>query len=548
MCAHMHRHMHARKDSWFELTLIRTSVVNTIPDDMSAVMERALTVFFSTDSHNFASSGINVEFPDGGTALIMADIGIVIADAEALHAIYGCKGTSGLKPCLCCINVYNHNTPRRVVEADRSGMSVYHSCSDTGKLKFTTPAILLSIIQKLASARQSDRAELETNLGWKFMPRGVMFNPVARQRMCPSTKVTFDWAHVFFVNGVFNSHAGLVLHKLRALRVNMDVFVQYVRSFRWPHAVSSSISPKDALSANRFKNSLAAKSLKATASEGLSLIPVMAMFFQHLALSHHDDEVRRHAACFVMLALVVSMIIRSGRGLTNHVVLQHRVETYLKEFVQLYGYAAATPKFHMLLHFAFYVRILNCLVHERKHKSVKRYANIHYNTRGDWDRSVLREVTCDHIARLVNAPMIKFSATPGLDSGRVPSAKLYRALVPLIGRFAKDQVNVSRVARINMYEKVNIRDVVRIGTIEPAIIGQVKFHVSVTDGSVTQCVTIVEEFSVESTHPRFWKCRKSGNNTVVETGDIHCALIFGGNEGGVLTVLQPLHATNSLDI
>ena len=92
---------------------------------MSAVMERALTVFFSTDSHNFASSGINVEFPDGGTALIMADIGIVIADAEALHAIYGCKGTSGLKPCLCCINVYNHNTPRRVVEADRSVACLY---------------------------------------------------------------------------------------------------------------------------------------------------------------------------------------------------------------------------------------------------------------------------------------------------------------------------------------------------------------------------------------------------------------------------------------
>ena len=373
---------------------------------MSAVFERLLTVFFSPASHNFQLSGIQLEFFDGSVGSIVADVGYVIADAEALHSIYGCKGTSGLKPCLCCINVYNKHTSRDVVDRDKSGESVYHTSTDVAKFKFVTPAVLSSIVRRLASATSSERKELETRLGWKYLPAGVMFDQTARRRICPSKKVMYDWAHIIFVNGVFNSHAGLLLHTLRKHGVKMNAFADYVKTFTWPHAMNSTISPKDVFATGRFKSTLADSNLKATCSEGLSLLPVVAVFCDRLRRTHENGVIRDHADCFVMLALVVSMVMRSARRLTDHTVLQHRISAYVTRFKELYGDAPIVPKFHMLFHVGFDGQILNCIVHERKHKAVKKYCNIHFNTSVDWDRSVLREITCDHIGRLKHAPMV----------------------------------------------------------------------------------------------------------------------------------------------
>ena len=64
---------------------------------------------------------------DNSTAVIFANVSTVIADAEALHALYGCKGTSGPKCCMCCVNAFNTNTVRKVVENDKTGFAVYHT-------------------------------------------------------------------------------------------------------------------------------------------------------------------------------------------------------------------------------------------------------------------------------------------------------------------------------------------------------------------------------------------------------------------------------------
>ena len=535
------------QDSWFEVALICTTLVNSIPDDMSAVMERILTVFFSDDSHNLNAAGVNLELADGAHVVIFADVAFTIADEAALHAIYGCKGSSGLKPCLCCVNVYNGNTTRQVVERDRSRTAVYHTCTDISKFKFVTPAVLDAILRRLTAASKSERDALETDLGWKHLPRGIMYNPGSRARMCPSDRVNYDWAHILFANCIFNGHAGMLLHKLRQLGVKLATLESYVKSFKWPRSTSDSISPKDVFSESRLKTSMAAKTLKCTASEGLSLVPVLAMFCAQLC-AHDDAEVRAHAYGFVLLSRVVSMIVRVVRGLTDRDALKRRTEEYGAQFIRLYGEENAPPKFHYMFHIGFYRWILNCLVHERKHKCIKKFANQLYNTSIDWDQSILREVTCGHATRLVNAPFSQFAASACLHSGRVPSKKLHASLAPIIGDFPRDAVNVSRCARVSRYEKATVRDIVSVGTAEPPILGEIMFHVSVTSGGTTQCASVLRELSIESAHAGCWKCRKLPGHIVVETQDIQTALIWGGKPSGTLTALQPLHATDSQDI
>ena len=222
------------QDCWFELTIIRTTRVNRIADHMSAVFVQLLGLFFGGEGQDLELGGLTVEFVDGASATIFADVLFSIADEAALHAMYGCKGSSGLKICCCCTNVFNANTPRRIVEADRSGQSVYHHCTDPTKFKRITPAVLDAIVRRLLRARPSELADLETDLGWKLQPHGIMFHPTARRRMCPSNKLCYDWAHIFMVNGLWNFVVCKVLLKFREHDIKPPVISTYVESFSWP--------------------------------------------------------------------------------------------------------------------------------------------------------------------------------------------------------------------------------------------------------------------------------------------------------------------------
>ena len=55
-----------------------------------------------------------------GSLRIYLDVGYVLADESALHALFASKGSSGLKPCYFCLNIYNKLTAREVVERDTS--------------------------------------------------------------------------------------------------------------------------------------------------------------------------------------------------------------------------------------------------------------------------------------------------------------------------------------------------------------------------------------------------------------------------------------------
>ena len=536
------------QDCWFELTIIRTTRVNRIADHMSAVFVQLLGLFFGGEGQDLELGGLTVEFVDGASATIFADVLFSIADEAALHAMYGCKGSSGVKICCCCTNVFNANTPRRIVEADRSGQSVYHHCTDPTKFKRITPAVLDAIVRRLLRARPSELADLETDLGWKLQPHGIMFRPTARRRMCPSNKLCYDWAHIFMVNGLWNFVVCKVLLKFREHDIKPPVISTYVESFSWPAGTVATGHPCKVFSADRIKSSLAAKTLKCTASEGLSLVPVLGQFCLNIRKTHPVQTVREHAHCCELLCKVLGMLMRSFRGLLDGARLRDRILEFADRFIVLFGLAAATPKFHYMFHLLDYALILNCLVHERKHKGIKRFANNMCNTSDCFDGSILREVTYWHLAKLKDAPMIQFSNAAMLDGGRCPSAKLHKQLTDMIGDFPKDAIFVARCARVNRYEKVSVSDIVQVGTSEPPVIGKVEYHIEVRAEGECHCITILQEFAVESAHERCWKCRKLDSLTIVETHTIHCALIWGGNLDSVVTVLRPLHATASPDI
>jgi hypothetical protein len=540
----------ANEDAWFELALVRNAVAKKIPGGMSGLLRCLLSLFFS-DSHSFSTSGVNVQLADGSFVLVFGALKIVLADEDALHAMFGCKGASGLKCCLLCTNCYNAQNGRDILRRDPTHTAVDHTCADISKLQFATTEVITAIVTRLETCHATLGVgkfnELQLRLGWNYNPHGVMFNPISRAICDPSKTACFDTTHVLFVNGIFNNHAGLMLRAFRELKVAPRSIANYCSIWTWPKSISSAISPEKVFDDSRLKSSLEKGELKCTASEGMSLLPVLAHFCESL-LTHANLTVRRHAQCFLYLALVVGCIFRAPRRLMIGAVLEARCKTYMESFLDVYGPDWMTPKFHFLLHFSLYpwTRLPNCFVHERKHKWIKRIANNICNVWSEWDQSVLREVTSLHVERLAAATTAEFAIDAGLVDGKAPSKKLMAALQAHIADLPAECFKTSLRARCNKFEIVSKGDVVMIGHGTPPILGEVLLHAAVSVGVTSEVVTLVSESHVTATSKRSWKCTRSDKSTLFCTSDIVCALMWAGD--AIITVLQPLHATRNADL
>ena len=181
---------------------MRNSLVNTIDGGMSAVVRAILNkLFFNPEGHDMSKSGIQLQCHDGTLTILFAELSMILADEAALHAIYGCKGSSGLKPCLICTHTFNQKNARRIVERDASGTAVDHACASAGKFKFITPSVMAAMVRRPESPSRTYThtalEELQTEIGWEAVAHGIMFDDSTRIRCCPSTIAFYDWGQVF---------------------------------------------------------------------------------------------------------------------------------------------------------------------------------------------------------------------------------------------------------------------------------------------------------------------------------------------------------------
>ena len=140
------------QDSWFEAALVRSSVVQKLPGGISAVVAAIVNVFFEQGRHDMSTAGVHLKLHDGSSLHIVVSLEIVIADELALHCFYMCKGSSGLKPCMLCANVFNRNNTREVLQHDRTGVAIDHCCSDSSKIVLHTSDTIRALIRRLAAA------------------------------------------------------------------------------------------------------------------------------------------------------------------------------------------------------------------------------------------------------------------------------------------------------------------------------------------------------------------------------------------------------------
>lgn len=142
----------SNEDVWFELVLIRSTVAKTIRAALSGLITSLIQFMFLDPSRNFQTSGVHATFDDGTSTTLFLKFGVTLADEGALHMIYESKGSSGLKCCAACSNVYDAHNQREIVESDDPGGPVLHTCCRAAKLCLMTPVLLCAIMSRLATA------------------------------------------------------------------------------------------------------------------------------------------------------------------------------------------------------------------------------------------------------------------------------------------------------------------------------------------------------------------------------------------------------------
>ena len=307
---------------------------------------------------------------------------------------------------------------------------------------------------------------------------------------------------------------------------------EWLKKFKWPRRVADkTCTGVDAFDKKRADNSWKAGYWRASASECLSLHPVLAHYAREVVLPCG----LHNASCEALLALssLVHIMWSAAKHTVPPAVVRQASENFIAAYRSAFGLDTYIWKMHAVLHFSGYFEKFKWAPHtlpmERKHKLLLRYGT----DQSKDTRAIVREVTAKTLNDLRHAPWLDLSS--GLVQATRPSKRLQGFLDEHVGAAAH---MASRKARFSRHEVAWIGDVVAIVE-SPWTVAKVLWFASSNDvpfACVRGCTLI-------SKNPWSSVWRPSGDPFLVELKDFMEVLIHtvSGNE---ITVLHPLTLTN----
>ena len=199
---------------------------------------------------------------------------------------------------------------------------------------------------------------------------------------------------------------------------------------------------------------------------------------------------------------------------------------------RLYGAQNVTPKFHVLMHFSEFIRLLwakkkkralpNCWPCERKHRLPKRWINPITNRSIRFDRSAFRDVLGFSLQQLADHD--NFLMEGLVEPVSFASPEMQAVMVPIFG---PNVFHTARVAQVCLYERVHVGDVVEGRAADGTrFVGEVRAHCSVAK----DCFSILATWPcIEQTDDSSSWDYRSSSLCMVHTADIltaciHCKL------------------------
>ena len=525
----------AKEDVWATISALRSTRVGTIDGGMSAVMAVLLKSFFSETGHNMEHGGCRFTL-HGRDVRIWVKFGGFIADESALHGIWLCKGASGIKMCVICMNMVNKNWIGGAgLDAD-SFLKPFNRIFKCHLCELHTKETIQHIVDTLAADKPFLTVDAfkakQMALGFSHNPHSILLDPALRGIVDPATQTFFDWPHSI-LQGVFPVQLSLLEARLAVHHVQLYKFLdEYLQGWSAPKLKSGS-GWRGTFNARRRDTMISGEKFKASMSETLALHPIIGHWLRTVVLSqgHFVDLCQ----AYFDLSDFIDLLHAAGRGNVKPKELVAGAEKFLASHAAAYGVDDMIPKFHHSLHLHMIVERIKTLPTtlplERKHKVLKMFAEAFDNTGGTWDTSVLVEVTFKALGVLDGAEHLRLG--PGLISAKeqVPA----RALTYLQEHLGHLVFEYASQARYSSEGSSSAGDVVAYkadgGTWLP---GVVHFFFSAS-GHERALVSLLKYESHERTYSR-WKHQHAC--VVIALDDIITSTTFR-LEGDVYTLLHP---------
>ena len=372
-----------QENLWFTLCLARSSLVSRIQGGLSGLTH----LLISSESFLNLQSGCLLNMPSGDRVMFFSKLHTVVADESALKFLYDFKGSSGNLVCPLCANITSR-THGDLAAHDHSGELQDISCIDTNSFVRRTDSQIFKSQSILASREpvlsKKDFALLESSMGLNYNPYGVLAH-----RSMPLVKcLQWDGMHVYVVSGLFHLEAGLLLPLLHEQGATFQVIQNFISECKWPHNLKNRRTEILHLFDKRSKPS----DFKASASQCLTLYPLIRIFLLNHPLPVVDDGLRRCIRSFMKLCMVLDLLLAGNRGENMSADdLETAILAHCRCFLQAYGPEQTIPKFHYSLHLPGMARekpLISCFTHERKHRQAKQFADNQKNP-GKWFEAAL---------------------------------------------------------------------------------------------------------------------------------------------------------------
>lgn len=394
--------------TWATVTSIRQRCVKNIIGGMATVLNAFIQSFHQRNH-------LQVLECNGKQIPVTYRIRWVIADEAALHAMLGCKGAAGRKPCFRCSSLISKSCAKQLGPAGMGDKFQCIDCSSLLQIQSSTDDHIWEAIDLLATQKpvltQQNFAEMERNIGWTYTPTSLQSNPNLRQCLPPSTFL-FDALHCYFSQGILGCEVTLLLTFLKDEDFTLEILQQEVR--RAASFFQSLHRPNCAALAPKYFTN---EAWKANASTQIGLWPLIH-YVLHVKLSAEQD-IRLHdpLQSFNLLCeeLKHIQILKHGNVGTALDVLERIQAKHQTMFCKTYGLDAMKPKHHFRLHLSSNFKQCkchyDCLAMERKHRFIKSEIEASMSNLTNLDRSLtarlhlvqLEELTAFHYGKAVTS-------------------------------------------------------------------------------------------------------------------------------------------------
>jgi len=361
----------ARSFAWPVFSILRESVIKTIPGNLSRIMRIVLRIFFLNPNANF-TKGVTIPCPSGDFMVQGVFCGF-LCDLVGHKEVNFWKGHGGLMCCHECRCVIN--TRFRPATGDKVGIS----CTDRSKFGKRSDADIFTIIDDLKAyaarpapirgkgkGKQKSLEDLETEIGWNHNEHALLADVELRGIYKPSDHHLRDWMHTCVGDGIANTHIAAAMHTINQYCGIDPTKVQEFAALchypsKWGKLERAAFSP------TRLKNT----TIASFSNTMLTMVIVFHMFLDKFVAAALPDVV--HA--FTKLHHLVGLLRTGADEAMRHIAaIEMLLVQHLECFIELYG-DGLKPKFHHSLHITDGMRwlgkLIACFVTERKHREIK---------------------------------------------------------------------------------------------------------------------------------------------------------------------------------